>query len=150
MDIHVDSLGIIISLQWQKARDSELNLDAKLFTKGIVYPNIWCSMSIHCLFKFNFPLYDTQPSHCPPDDFSRGSVESLFAIYKSKIEGLMFSAFLFFFVLFFFVHLSKKEHCVYGTMTRDGTILHLIDIKWWSYDAFHDTFNNLHDVMQQF
>ena len=67
-------------------------LDAKLFTKGVVFTDTWCSISIYCLNKFNLPFLNTQLLRCPPDDFSMDTVESLFEIYKSKIEWLMFSA----------------------------------------------------------
>ena len=50
----------------------------------------------------------------------------------------------------FFVHLSKNEDGVYSTTARHEIILHSIDIKWSSYDAFDETFSDLHDVVQQF
>ena len=49
----------------------------------------------------------------------------------------------------FFVHLSKNGYGVHGTTARHETLLHLTDVKWWSYDAFDDMFNGLHDVIHQ-
>ena len=48
----------------------------------------------------------------------------------------------------FFVYLFKGEYALYGIIVRLEIILHLTDIKWWSYDAFDYTFNNLHDEVQ--
>ena len=52
----------------------------------------------------------------------------------------------------FLVHSSKNEYGVHGTTARHETILYLIDIKKKkkSYDAFYDTLNELHNVVQQF
>ena len=48
------------------------------------------------------------------------------------------------------MHLSKNEYGIHGTAARHENILHLIDIKRWSYDAFDGMLNDLHDVVQQF
>ena len=50
----------------------------------------------------------------------------------------------------FLMHLSKNEYGIHGTAARHENILHLIDIKRWSYDAFDGMLNDLHDVVQQF
>ena len=107
------------------------------------FTDTWCSISLHCLNKSDFPFLNTQLLHCLPDDFSGLSVERLFEVYQSKIEWLMFSE-------MFFMHLLKNNSGIVGTMARHETILHLIYIKWWSYYTFDDTFNDFHDVVQQF
>ena len=66
------------------------HLDAKLFTKIVVYSDAWCSISIHCLSKSNFPLLNTQLLHRPQDDFSRHFVKGFFKVYESKMSGLCF------------------------------------------------------------
>ena len=53
--------------------------------------DIWCSISKHYFNKSNFPFFDTQLSHRPPDGFSRNPVKSIFEVYKSRIEWLVFS-----------------------------------------------------------
>ena len=60
------------------------HFDTKLFSKGVVYLETWCSISIHCLKKYNFSFLNTQLLHHPRDYFLGTLLKAFLRSAKAK------------------------------------------------------------------